>query len=580
MAGLGSVEDRVSAYRGNTAPLQQRYAMSQDLLDLLALQKIKSEKESAARQMQLAMGQQAAAQGGEPPTIMQQREKEVTDMTKNELAQQRGDTANQQVSEQRQAMQRMMGGIAGAPGAASAAQPTMMASGGIVAFANGGGTGKKPLDASARRAIALAKGSPEETANVIRQLEGAGYDVSEITEAGAGRGVLSPPLAVPNAPRAIPPMPPSPAGAGRGMVNPEPTGLAALTKPQGAAPAPAPAAPPAGLGALPGVQGAPEPSAAPAAPTGTAADPFAAALRSESQGMFTRDPRKEALGEEGRIEGRLQFPEEQERRRKVIDERRKLYEQEFDPERQRNEALKRYLIGAGGRAYGEFGAGAEASMGYEDSQRAAQRERLKGLEDMEQGLFSLRKDATVGGIGAGQKLGESAEAAKRSGMDAGRAIYGTEAQVREGKLGREATASENALARSATASENALNRVVEQQKIAVSKAANEIAAATKNELNTANTITRAQNVYSSTMRNAEKIKAGMDKVFAETYGMLLMKSPDKLKPADKQKLAIAQAELEKQKLDYDNNLETELVPIKQVLGLTSGDSGYTVKEKK
>jgi hypothetical protein len=285
--------------------------------------------------------------------------------------------------------------------------------------------------------------------------------------------------------------------------------------------------------------------------------------------MFTRDPRKEALGEEGRIEGRLQFPEEQERRRKVIDERRKLYEQEFDPERQRNEALKRYLIGAGGRAYGEFGAGAEASMGYEDSQRAAQRERLKGLEDMEQGLFSLRKDATVGGIGAGQKLGESAEAAKRSGMDAGRAIYGTEAQVREGKLGREATASEKAL-----------DRVVEQQKIAVSKAANEIAAATKNELNTANTITRAQNVYSSTMRNAEKIKAGMDKVFAETYGMLLMKSPDKLKPADKQKLAIAQAELEKQKLDYDNNLETELVPIKQVLGLTSGDSGYTVKEKK
>ena len=33
MASLGSVEDRVAAYRGNPAPLQQRYAMSQDLLD-------------------------------------------------------------------------------------------------------------------------------------------------------------------------------------------------------------------------------------------------------------------------------------------------------------------------------------------------------------------------------------------------------------------------------------------------------------------------------------------------------------------------------------------------------------------
>ena len=48
MAGLGSVEDRVAAYRGNPAPLQQRYQMSQDLLDLLALQKIKSEKDAAA----------------------------------------------------------------------------------------------------------------------------------------------------------------------------------------------------------------------------------------------------------------------------------------------------------------------------------------------------------------------------------------------------------------------------------------------------------------------------------------------------------------------------------------------------
>jgi len=48
MAGLGGVDDRVAAYAGNTKPLEQRYAMSQDLLDLLALQKIKSQKDAAA----------------------------------------------------------------------------------------------------------------------------------------------------------------------------------------------------------------------------------------------------------------------------------------------------------------------------------------------------------------------------------------------------------------------------------------------------------------------------------------------------------------------------------------------------
>ena len=69
MAGLGSVDDRVSAYQGNTKPLEQRYAMTQDLLDLLALQKIKSQKEAAARQMQLQMAQQGQQDGQANMTV-------------------------------------------------------------------------------------------------------------------------------------------------------------------------------------------------------------------------------------------------------------------------------------------------------------------------------------------------------------------------------------------------------------------------------------------------------------------------------------------------------------------------------
>ena len=53
-ANLGSdVQDRVDAYRDNPAALQQRYMQSQELIDLLALQKMKSTQQNFARDMQL-----------------------------------------------------------------------------------------------------------------------------------------------------------------------------------------------------------------------------------------------------------------------------------------------------------------------------------------------------------------------------------------------------------------------------------------------------------------------------------------------------------------------------------------------
>ena len=63
------LERRIEAYRGNPQALMQRYQQSQQLIDLLALQRIKSEKEAAARQIQMQMGQQ--------PTVAEQREAEV-----------------------------------------------------------------------------------------------------------------------------------------------------------------------------------------------------------------------------------------------------------------------------------------------------------------------------------------------------------------------------------------------------------------------------------------------------------------------------------------------------------------------
>jgi hypothetical protein len=122
-----TIQQKVDAYRGNPAALRQRYAQNQELIDLLALQKLKSEKESAARDLQMKMQ-------NTPDTIAKQREQEVLGLTKNEMVKQTSD-----IMKQRQAQQMAQRGAAPAPqGIASQAAPRMMAAGGIVALAPGG----------------------------------------------------------------------------------------------------------------------------------------------------------------------------------------------------------------------------------------------------------------------------------------------------------------------------------------------------------------------------------------------------------------------------------------------------------
>lgn len=164
------VEQRMDAYRNNPQQLQQRSKMSGSLLDLLALQKITSEKQAVARDMQMKMQQQ-------PGTIAQQREQQAVQLAKQEMGGTLGElagrtkgTLDQKQKMQQQNMQRVAkaqpqrpAGIAGLPGLAgaqpqarrmpppqtqglagarmaqAAAQggPRRMASGGIVAFQTG-----------------------------------------------------------------------------------------------------------------------------------------------------------------------------------------------------------------------------------------------------------------------------------------------------------------------------------------------------------------------------------------------------------------------------------------------------------
>ena len=124
-----TIQQKVDAYRGNPAALQRRYAQNRQLIDLLALQKLKSEKDAAARDMQMKMQQQ-------PQTIAQQYEAELAGRTKNEML-----TGVAGVMQQRQAQQqRNMQQMANRP------QPVKpMAQGGIVGLA-AGGTPQDKLD--------------------------------------------------------------------------------------------------------------------------------------------------------------------------------------------------------------------------------------------------------------------------------------------------------------------------------------------------------------------------------------------------------------------------------------------------
>lgn len=124
-----TVSEKADAYRSNPQALAQRYQQNQELMDLLALQKITSEKKAAQQELELA------AQNN-PATIAQQREQEYMAMTKQDMARQTGQIAQKQMQDKQKAVNTVadkMSGVASLP-----TQTMQMAGGGIVSFKDGG----------------------------------------------------------------------------------------------------------------------------------------------------------------------------------------------------------------------------------------------------------------------------------------------------------------------------------------------------------------------------------------------------------------------------------------------------------
>jgi len=172
------VQDKMDTYRSNPQALQKAYGIGKQTIDLLALQKLTTEKKQAAAAMQAAQQQQ-------PGTIAEQREAEALGLIKAETNNTLGDltsrtkgTLGQQATVQKKAQQSVgkpsqggglaallgggpkppqarppMGnpaaqGLAGARMAQAATQtggPRRMAQGGIVGFAGGQEVGTTPL---------------------------------------------------------------------------------------------------------------------------------------------------------------------------------------------------------------------------------------------------------------------------------------------------------------------------------------------------------------------------------------------------------------------------------------------------
>ena len=139
------INSRVDAFGSNPQALQKRYSMTKELVDLLALQKIKKEMDSARASVEAQMQTN-------PATIKQQREQEIFGRTAQDVAQQVGgvlQTAqNQKQMAQRRPAPQGLGALMPQQGQRPQ-QPQRMQAGGIVTFQKGNLVGGR-LGQSAR----------------------------------------------------------------------------------------------------------------------------------------------------------------------------------------------------------------------------------------------------------------------------------------------------------------------------------------------------------------------------------------------------------------------------------------------
>ena len=140
---------------------------------------------------------------------------------------------------------------------------------------------------------------------------------------------------------------------------------------------------------------------------------FRSVLRKTSMAEMGRDPNKEVIAEEDRAAQKLAIdPEQIKAMQEANAMRKKWFEEQYDPERQREQGLIAALIGAGGRRYGEFGAAAAAGRSYDQAQREA---KLKEFDAMQKGImepYNLKRGVIEKSMEYGKGVRTAAEEAR------------------------------------------------------------------------------------------------------------------------------------------------------------------------
>jgi hypothetical protein len=448
------IQSKVDAYRGNPQALQQRYAQNQQLVDLLALQKLKSEKEAAAREMQMQMQQQ-------PQTIKQQREAELLGMTKQEMMKQTQGILQQRQAEQQKNMQRVaqggIGALAGqrpaAPQQAPQGQPMpRMAGGGIVAFQEGGITEADLYNLTPDALAQIRRTDPERYRAIRNELArrqresasdygmyGPTSQSRTDTDAVARAGRQDPSLVAqglqalkigdsPNlVPGAVAPRPmqgPTPLGPetfapGFERQGPEDFafGIGADATPRTVVPSAAPTdMGPSGRGGRRGpevaaeaVEDATTPSGIASlgeyvAKTGLGGGSADAAMQRGFQAADAYTGRAEKAGRFADMEAEL----------------RAFDEATYDPTEDRRDQLKAFLAGTANTT--NFGAtmagGTVASLNLRRKQKAERRDRLKDIFAMAERGMDLDATLASGGLKLGQQMYADAMANQRAALQA------------------------------------------------------------------------------------------------------------------------------------------------------------------
>ena len=554
------IQSRVDAYRGNPQALQQKYAQNQQLIDLLALQRLKSEKESAAREMALKMG----GQGGQKPTIAQQREQEVLDMTKQEVAQEQGGVAAHQQKQQQDAMkallQQQQQGAQQVPQAAQQApqqpQPGIaqlpapnisaqgMATGGIVAFDEGGET-ETEEQRQARLRTETSRTPLGLTPEMLMRLRESKAGITDTLKALPERiREAAPPAGAFNlaAPGAVPPRPSPEANAAADAakardesallanaqaLQPQPTGIATppIAKPAGAGGAGAGAGS-AGIGVL---------------PTG-GTDAFGSKVKSAAEGLMGLDHVAEAKRvREQQMEFAGLTPEQKAKKEKMLADMEAYDKQAYSPDRQRMEGLTRWLLGAGGRSAGqELGGAGAAAETYNDQMREAQRQRMNERSKQQNEYIDLERGIREKAFEGGEKASKEALAGKAHGVTAGANLYHTDTQA-----------------------------AVERMKAGIMADANKIA---KAQASTDKARVLLESITSH--RNAELSK--IDNQFSKDAGLLLQmqNSGAPLNAAQEKQLNLLESQAKLKRLEIERSSIDLRRQVEAQLGINTGGGGW------